>query len=120
MLMMRHAPVSTAKAALAHADDGFIKADRGAQFFLQARVIVDVVVPQWLLDHEQIELVELAQVLDLIERVGRVGVTTERDIGPARADAFEHIQIPARLDFDLDAAIAGGKFGLDFLEQLLD
>ena len=93
---------------------------RSAQFFLQARVIVDVVVPQRLLDHQQIELVELAQVLDLIERVGGIGVATQRDVGPARADAFEHVHVPAGLDFDFDAAVSGGQFDLDFFQQLLD
>src|SRR5580658_2947364 len=42
------------------ADDRFIEANRGAQFFLQAGVVVDVVVPQRLLDHQQVELIEVS------------------------------------------------------------
>src|SRR5579859_5338471 len=88
--------------------DRFVEADRSAQFFLQTRVVVDVVVPKRLLDHQQIELIEEPEVLDLIEGVGGVRVATEGDVGPARADAFENVDVPAGLDFDFDATVAGG------------
>ena len=71
-------------------------------------MVVDVVIPQRLLDHQQIELIELAQVFDLIERVGGIRVATQRDVGPARADALEHVDIPPGLHLDLDAPIPGG------------
>ena len=32
--------------------DGFIQTDGGSQFVLQPGVVVDVVMPQWLLDHQ--------------------------------------------------------------------
>ena len=64
MLMMRQAPISTAPGRIAGVVDGFVQADRGPQLLLQAGVVVDVVVPQRLLDHQQIELVELAQVFE--------------------------------------------------------
>ena len=76
-------------------------------------MVIDLVVPERLLDHEQVELIELAQVLDLVERVGGVRVATEGDIGPARADPFQNIQIPARFDLDLDAAISRRNFSLN-------
>ena len=41
-------------------------------------MIVDVVVPQRLLDHQQVELIELLQMLDLVQRVGGIGVATEK------------------------------------------
>src|ERR1700757_1166293 len=63
--------------------DRFVQAYCGAQFLLQARVIVDVVIPQRLLDHEEIELIELSQVLHLVERVGGVRIAAQRDVGPA-------------------------------------
>src|SRR5437763_9900325 len=52
-----------------------IQANRGLQFALQPCVIIDVVVPQRLLDHQQLEAIEFSQVLKLVESVGRVGVT---------------------------------------------
>src|ERR1700687_1848420 len=104
----------------ARTDDRLVQANRSAQLFLQARVVVDVVVPERLLDHQQIEWIELSQVLDLIEGISGIRVATQSDVSPARADAFEHVQVPARLDFDLDAAVAGGQFDLDFFQQLLD
>src|ERR1035441_9158721 len=104
----------------AHADDRFVEADRGAQFLLQARVVVDVVVPQRLLNHQQVELVELAQVLDLVERVSGISVAAQGDLGPARADPLQHVHVPARLDFDFDAAVASRQLDLDFFQKLLD
>jgi hypothetical protein len=107
---------SQGNGCLARVDDGLVEANRGAQFFLQAGVIEDVVVPKRLLDHQQVELIEAPQVFDLIERVGGVGVAAQRDIGPARADFLQHIDIPARLHFHLDAAVTGGQFDLDFID----
>ena len=76
--------------------------------------------PQGLLDHQKIELVKFAQVFDFIQRVSGVGVTTEHDFRPAGANALQHIYIPARLDFYLDSAISGSKFGLNLIQQLFD
>ena len=89
------------------------------QFFLQPRVVINVVVPQRLLDHQQVELVEAAQVLDLIESVGGVRIATERDVRPLRSNSFENIHIPARLDLDFDAPVARIQFYLDFFQKLL-
>ena len=74
MLMIRHAPVSSGNRGSAGADDRLVETNGGAQFFLQAGVVKNVVVPERLFDHQQVELIEGAQVLDLIERVGGVGV----------------------------------------------
>src|ERR1700691_1075599 len=83
-------------------------------------MVVDVVVPKWLLDHEQIELVELAQMLDLIESIGGVGIATQSDVRPARANAFQNIEVPAGFHLHLNAAITGGKFALNLVQQLFD
>jgi len=45
---------------------------------------IDFVVPQGLLDHEQIEGIEFAQVLNLVQRVGRIRVQL-RTISAQRA-----------------------------------
>src|ERR1700720_4698858 len=79
---------------------------------------IDFIIPQRLLDHEQIERVDLAQMLKLIERVGGIRVHTENDIRPAGADLLEHIQIPSRLHLDLDPTVSRRQLSFDLLKKL--
>src|SRR5260370_14757244 len=79
---------------------------------------IDFVIPQRLLDHQQIERVELAQMLKLIERVGGIRVHTENDIRPAGADLLQHIQIPSRLHLDLDPPVSRRQLRFDVLQKL--
>ena len=74
--------------------------------------------PERLLDHEQVKSVELFQVLDLVERIGGIGIATEHDLRPTGADFLEDLDVPARFALDLDAAVAGIQFGVDFFQQL--
>src|SRR5438270_4690621 len=83
-------------------------------------MVVNIVVPKRLLDHQQIELVEFAQVLDLIQRIGGIRIATQDDVRPARANLFENIDIPSRLHLDLDASVTGSQFRLDLFQQLFD
>src|SRR5215468_7419329 len=97
----------------------FIQADRRLQLLLQLRVEVEVVMPQRLLDHQEVETVELAQVLDLVQCVRGISVATQKNIRPALADSFENVHVPSRLTLDLNPPIAGGEFSFNLLEQLL-
>ena len=74
---------------------------------------------QRLLDHHQVEIVELLRGARYRQRVGGVGVGHQLDGGKALAHLADHVDIPARLDLHLDALVAGGQFALDLLEQLL-
>ena len=87
---------------------------------LQHRVIVEIVVPEGLLDHEQIESFERHQVVRVFEAVGGVGVAAEHDSRPARANVIEDLDVPAGLAFQLDALIAGRQFPLDSVHQRRD
>src|SRR5258706_1646257 len=79
---------------------------------------IDFVIPQWLLDHEQVEGIEFAQVLNLIERVRRIRIHAEDNIRPSSADLFQHIQIPSRLHFDLDPPVSRRQLSVDLLQKL--
>ena len=61
-------------------NDRLVKADCSAQLSLKAGVVINFVVPKGLLYHQQIELVELTQMLDLIERVSRVRIAAQYNI----------------------------------------
>ena len=97
-----------------------IQADGGSQFLLQPRMIVDVVIPQRLLDHQQVELVEIAQVLHLVKGVGRVRIAAQGDIRPTRANAFQHVHVPPRFHLHLNPAISRRQFRLYLAQQLFD
>src|ERR1700723_977120 len=74
--------------------NGFVEADGGLQALLQQGVVEEVVVPEGLLDHEQVEGVELNEVVDVFQLVGRVGVAAEHDCGPAVAHFLEDFDGP--------------------------
>src|ERR1700690_452386 len=107
------------KIRIARVANRFIEADRGLDRLLQARMQIDFIVPQRLLNHEQFEGVEFSQVLNLVKRVGRIRVHTEKNIGPPRTNLLQNIQVPSRLDLDLDSPVAGSQFGLDLLQELV-
>jgi hypothetical protein len=71
--------------------NGFVQTNCSTQFRLQLGVIEDIVVPQGLLNHQQIELVELAQMFDLIQGVRGVGVAAQQNIWPARTDFLQDV-----------------------------
>ena len=99
-------------ARVAAVADALVEADAGLDAALQHGVEVEVVVPERLLDHEQIELVPVGDVVDVVEAIGGVGVAAEQDVGPALAHHGEDVGVPAGLALELDALVAGGELGL--------
>src|SRR5947207_3170649 len=81
-------------------------------------MVEHVVEGERLLDHHQVELVERAQGGRVVEREGGVGVNHQEYAGKACAHLFDHFPVPARLDLDLDALVAGGQLALDLFEEL--
>ena len=71
------------------------------------RGVVDEVVPvQRLLDVVQAELVDLLEHVDVVERVRRVGIDGQLDVGELGAHRRQQVDIPARLDLQLDPLVA--------------
>ena len=68
---------------------------------------IEVIVPERLLNHQKLEFVELLEMLDVIERVSRVGIATQQYLWPALADTLENAKVPARFALQLDALITG-------------
>ena len=99
--------------------DGLVETEARLKLPLQLGMEIKIVVPQRLLDHQQVESVKLFQVLNLLERVGGIGVAAQKNLWPAGAYLLEYLYIPARLALHLDATVACRQFSVDFLEQLL-
>src|SRR5258708_10902594 len=64
-------------------NDRLVKADCSAQLSLQAGVVINFVVPNWVLYHDQILPVALNQILDPIKRLIPDHITTQHHILPA-------------------------------------
>ena len=75
----------------------FVETDPGFELLLQSGMEVKVVVPKRLLNHEQIELVELLQMLHVVECVHGVRIAAQQDFWPASSNAFKDLEIPSRL-----------------------
>ena len=74
---------------------------------------VEIVPAERLLDHHQIKAFELLEQFPIGERVGRVGVDHQLDLGEILAQALDLFEVFAGLDLDLDALVAGVEFFLD-------
>ena len=58
--------------------------------------------------------------IGVVQRVRGVGVDHQRHVAEPRADALHRGEIPAGLDLDLDALIAGRQLARDFLLELIE
>jgi len=83
-------------------------------------VVNNVIVSERLLDHHQVKLVQALEAIRILERIRGVRIRHERRARKAAADLPNHIHIPARFDFDLDALVSRGHLGLDFRQELRD
>src|SRR3989454_40814 len=108
------------RARLLFAVDALVQADRCLQFFLQLDVAVDVVPTERLLDHHQVVGFELFQQRPVLLAISRVGIHHQPDARKLLAQPVDGLDVPARLDFDLDALVAGRKRPLHSLGQLLE
>ena len=89
-----------------------------AQGLLELDVVQDVVPGQGLLDHQEVEIVQGLQVIQVGQAVGGVGVAHEQDLGEAPSDFPHHGHVPPGLDLHLDSLVAGQQLCLDLVEQL--
>src|SRR5437763_7572696 len=82
-------------------------------------MIKDVVMRQWLFDHQQTEFIKLFQVRQIIGTISGICITAQQNVWPALADLCECFQVPAGLNFYFDPLVTGCKLSLDLFQQLL-
>ncbi len=78
---------------------------------------IDIVPPERLFDHQQLEVVKTSQQVEIIERICGVSIDGKANVRKRFAYGGNVAKIPAGFDFDLDALISGGDFRSDFFEQ---
>ena len=84
----------------------FVEANRRFDLLLQFGVIENVVVGQRLLNHHKIKVVERFEKRRVEERIGRVSIAHQTNLGKLPAHLLDNPQVPARLDLDLDSLVA--------------
>ena len=72
-----------------------------------------------MLNHQQIEAVEILKAVAVGQRVSGVGVAAQQNAIPAGTNLLQHLDVPSRLHLDFNALVSGGQFGFDLLQQLL-
>src|SRR5882762_4666688 len=101
-----------------------VQADRRVQLFLQLEVAVEIVPPERLFDHHQVEAFELLEDRPIIQCVGRVGVNHQLDARKILAQSSNRLQVLSRLNFYLDALVSGSELffdrGGEFIQRLLN
>ena len=86
---------------------------------LQLGVVHKVLPAEGLLDHHQVKSVKRLEMLEVVKCVGGVRVGHQSDAGKLGANVRQDFHVPARLDLDLDALVAGGELALDLFEQFI-
>ena len=67
--------------------------------------MINVIVRKGLLNHQQIELVQLRKMLGIRQAVVAVGIQHQQDIGETRAHSPRHFDIPTTFDLKFDSTI---------------
>ena len=101
-------------------NDALIQAERSTQTRLELGVVKNVIVGQRLLNQQQVELVQQGQMVSVFEMVDAVGVDLQLEVRPSLAHGACRLDVPARLDLELDARIALIKIRTHPLQQRID
>src|SRR5579863_4664259 len=89
--------------------DALIEANGGLELALKLDVGVNVVAPERLFNHDEIKRVQLLQVFGIAKGVRGICIHHQPDAGKALTEGPNGFDVPARLDFNFDALVAGGK-----------
>src|SRR6185369_12554924 len=81
-------------------------------------MIKHIVISERLLQHHQIELIERLEQWHVAQRISRIRIAHQTDFRKALAHAPDNVEIPTRLNLDLNSLVAGIHFFLDLLDQL--
>src|SRR5688572_31097307 len=91
-------------------ENRLIQADGSLNGLLKLDVIDDVVPGQRLLNHQQLELVQPFEEVDVSQRVCGIRVAHQEDGWKLPPHLSHDVQVPTRLDLDLDTLIPGPDF----------
>src|SRR5256885_812235 len=100
--------------------DRLVQADRGAYLLRELGVVDDVVVRERLFDHYRGSRVDALEQLDVVERVRRVRVEHEREVGERLARRLCDLDLETRLDLELHALVPTRELAADRLHERID
>src|SRR5690554_5562029 len=100
--------------------DRLVEADRSGDDPGELGMPTNVLLVKRLLNEKQVERVKAPKQTGIGERVCRVGVDLEQDVAELFAYCSDRLDVPSRLDLELDALIALGEVPVDRIKQLRD
>jgi hypothetical protein len=100
--------------------NAFIEADGSLERFLDFDVAEEVVPAEGLLDHHEVERVELFEQGKIFPAISGVGVDGKFDARKFLANTLDYGEILAGLDFEFDALVAGREFVLHAGDEFFD
>ncbi len=106
MLMIRHASISIAACASRRLRMHSSRQIGVSSLFCSLRMEVEIVIPQRLFNHQQVESIEARDMVGVLEPVSRIGIATQQNVRPAFAYCLKYLYIPPRLALQLYALIS--------------
>ena len=111
--MILHAPSSIACSAFRAVTNGLIQANRSLKRGLELSVQINIIMGERLLNHHQIELVQLAQVIEIRCCIGRVGIDHQGDLWKSTTHLPHYFGVPTGFDLDLYPLVSRSQFFFD-------
>ena len=87
-------------------NDAFIEADRCLDSFLERGMVDDIFFSERLFNVLEMLFIHGAEEVDILKRVGGIGIDGKRDIPEFLPDGLDDFNVAARMDFDLRSVIA--------------
>ena len=93
--------------------DRFIETNRRSNVPLKLGMVNDVFVMQRLLEHQHVVSVHFFEGLNVCQRVGRIRIAHQPNMGECGSHFADDLQVPAGFDFNLDPVITGLQLHID-------
>src|SRR2546430_3303718 len=100
--------------------DRLVEADGRRDLALERRVVDEIVVRERLLDHHRTYRIDPLEKLDVAERIRRVRIEHEGQIGESLAGRLRDLDLEARLDLELHALVSTLELAADRVHERFD
>ncbi len=100
--------------------DRLVQAQIRPDLCLELRMLDQILVMERLFDHQQIEGVERAEHVQILEGVRGVRVDGQQDVRMVGSDRRDPVEVQTRRDLELDPPVTLGEVPIDLCAQLVD
>src|SRR5436853_7121039 len=83
-------------------------------------MIDEIVVIEWLFDHEQVKLIQPFEMILICDRVSRVGINGKHDLWMPATHLAHNVNVPAGFDLQFDSLITVRQVLFNAVQELRD